>query len=114
MREHVCELAEPICVCNVLADEPSEKCTIHGGAPEILRCKHCGKFMKRKQAPQTEFIDSTSCIDVDYDEDDLGLIEPPPNCCKPTWKLFFYDPSMYMLLFLIVILILVVSEKIKL
>jgi len=42
---HVCAPYKSGCCCYQLADEPDEKCVVHGGAVERTRCA-CGKFAK--------------------------------------------------------------------
>lgn len=51
MKDHVCKPMEPYCRCYQLADEPSERCPIHGGAPRENRCE-CGRFVKRNVRQQ--------------------------------------------------------------
>jgi hypothetical protein len=43
-KKHKCTPMMPYCCCSMIADEPSWKCPIHGGAI-INRCE-CGRFVR--------------------------------------------------------------------
>jgi hypothetical protein len=47
MVKHICEESRT-CQCYALADEPNEKCPVHGCGEWPPRCEICGRFMKRR------------------------------------------------------------------
>ena len=46
---HVCA-EDKTCTCSIQADEPDEKCPVHGGGSYPPRCGKCGQFIKRPNA----------------------------------------------------------------
>ena len=44
MKPHQCSEATG-CRCSQLADEPNEKCPVHGGGEWPPRCGECGHFL---------------------------------------------------------------------
>lgn len=120
MKEHVCEPAESICVCNVLADEPSERCTIHGGAPSSPRCKHCGKFMKRDKV-EIEHIEPQRLPFPDFTYQEITTDSTSQECCDVEYDLsfkekilfFFYRNTAfsYLFIFLVIVLSLMLIER---
>lgn len=52
MAAHTHELPRT-CICYLLAQEPDEKCPIHGGGEWPPRCAHCGRFMPWPSVPAT-------------------------------------------------------------
>jgi hypothetical protein len=47
MEKHECEEID-YCTCDTMADEPNERCPLHGAGVWPPRCIICGRFMKRK------------------------------------------------------------------
>jgi hypothetical protein len=44
VSEHECQRAD-WCECQMDADEPNEKCPVHGAGEWPWRCCECGRFM---------------------------------------------------------------------
>ena len=48
MKEHQCKVIN-YCICNTMAAEPDEDCSVHGHGPIYpRRCTYCGRYMKKR------------------------------------------------------------------
>lgn len=48
MKPHIC-VESNTCICAITADEPDDKCPVHGAGEWPPRCCRCGAFMKREE-----------------------------------------------------------------
>jgi hypothetical protein len=68
--DHVCTIAAPTCHCSILADEPSPRCPVHGGAPLDRRCAICGQFLPRDPASDDDDVGFVAIVTVN-----AGLVD---------------------------------------
>jgi hypothetical protein len=62
MKPHIC-VESKTCVCGITADEPDEKCPVHGAGEWPPRCCICERFMKRDEGDYMTFLEGTTMRD---------------------------------------------------
>lgn len=61
-KQHIC-CESRTCVCGIIADEPDEKCPVHGAGEWPPRCCYCGKFMQREEPDYIGILEMTTMRD---------------------------------------------------